>query len=258
MYVHSDIHSVRVPVADSGVEGLFVRARISATPKATELVVCSVYRSPSTAVHFWDLYSQHLEVVTSSDCRLIVLGDFNTDVPHPTHTSNYHYKHLLNLCAEFHLHNVVTTPTRLAKTCLTAPHRDTTAVCVDGISDHDLVLNQFAYTVPLHAKSASPIYKVIRKPRVHEVDQDTLRVDLEGQLLSSHCATDVKEMANSLSTALTTTYDKLCPIRRVRLPSCTKPKPQPWLTPHLRYLLQQRKHFHRKVRLHPFWSIAAC
>ena len=97
LYVHSDIHSVTVPVADSGVEcwlSVYVLA-----PKATEFVVCSVYRSPSTAVHFWDLYSQHLEAVTSSDCRLIVLGDFNTDVLHPTPTSNHNYKHLLNLCA---------------------------------------------------------------------------------------------------------------------------------------------------------------
>ena len=208
--VHSDIHSVRVPVADSGVECLFVRVRISATPKAMELIVGSLYRSPRTTANFWDLYSQHLDAVTCNDCRLTVLRVFNTDVLHPTPTSNHNYKHLLNLCAEFHLFTyVVITPTRLAKTCLdwalvyaTAPHRDTTVVCVDGISDHDLVLNQFAYLVPIHAKSASPIYKVIRKPRVHEVDQDILQLDLGGQLLSSHSATDVNEMANSLSTAL--------------------------------------------------------
>ena len=117
IYVHSDIHSNRIPITELGVECVSVRLRLCTKPKAIELAVCSIYRPPSATVDFWNLCSQHLDVISRKFSRIIVLGDFNTDVLQQS-SNNHHYKHLSNLCEEFHLRNVVTSPTRLAKTCL--------------------------------------------------------------------------------------------------------------------------------------------
>ena len=41
------------------------------------------------------------------------------------------------------------------------------------------------------------------------------------------------------------------PLCHVRVPSISKPRPQPWVTPSLQNLLQKRTSLHRKVRKHP-------
>eukprot|EP00117_Sycon_ciliatum_P040795 scpid37281/ scgid3278/ Probable RNA-directed DNA polymerase from transposon X-element; Reverse transcriptase len=253
MYVHASLVSSPAPTqCIPGVECIFVRVRIpSSKPKSNELVVCSVYRPPNAKVEFWELFSLQLDNILRQFSNIIVLGDLNTDVLQPR---SGHYKHLRNMCCEFDLRNVVTAPTRHGQTCIdlvlvsTGVQLTQTAVHpVDGISDHDLVITHLTYPT----MSTCPLYTNIRKPSATEIDRDALCRTVDEQLTSFPLATDVNILANSLTAVLTSTYDKLCPVRRICVPSFSKPKPQPWLTPHLRYLLQQRKHLHRKVRSRP-------
>ena len=253
MYVHASLVSSPAPTqCIPGVECIFVRVRIpSSKPKSNELVVCSVYRPPNAKVEFWELFSLQLDNILRQFSNIIVLGDLNTDVLQPR---SGHYKHLRNMCSEFDLRNVVTAPTRHRQTCIdlvlvsTGVQLTQTAVHpVDGISDHDLVITHLTYPT----RSTCPLYTNIRKPSATEIDRDALCRTVDEQLTSFPLATDVNILANSLTAVLTSTYDKLCPVRRICVPSFSKPKPQPWLTPHLRYLLQQRKHLHRKVRSRP-------
>ncbi|XP_065195251.1 uncharacterized protein LOC135826575 [Sycon ciliatum] len=176
---------LKIPITELGVECVSVRLRLCTKPKAIELAVCSIYRPPSATVDFWNLCSQHLDVISRKFSRIIVLGDFNTDVLQQS-SNNHHYKHLSNLCEEFHLRNVVTSPTRLAKTCLdlilvyaAAPHVKTTVVSVDGVSDHDLVLTNFSYKATQQANSR---LKFVRKPLPHAIDPATLCDDIDSTL----------------------------------------------------------------------------
>ena len=254
IYVHSDIHSIRIPITKLGVECVSVRLRLCTKPKAIELAVCSIYRPPSATVDFWNLCSQHLDVISRKANRIIVLGDFNTDVLQQT-SNNHHYKHLSNLCEEFHLRNVVTSPTRLAKTCLdlilvyaAAPHVKTTVVSVDGVSDHDLVLTHLSYKATQQANSH---LKFVRKPLPHAIDPATLCDDVDSTLEPLPKSADVNAQVTQLSHCITRVLDKHSPICPVVSPAFSKPKPQPWVTPQLKHLLQQRIHLHRKVRTHP-------
>ena len=168
--------------------------------------------------------------------------------------NNHHYKHLSNLCEEFHFRNVVTSPTRLAKTCLdlilvyaAAPHVKTTVVSVDGVSDHDLVLTNFSCKATPQASSR---LKIMRKLLPRAIDPAALCDDIESTLQPLPKSADVNAHVTQLSDCITRVLDKHSPICPVVSPAFSKPKPQPWVTPQLKHLLQQRIHLHRKVRTH--------
>ena len=251
IYVHTRFNSHAQPITSLGIECLFVRLRICTNPQATDLVICSVYRPPSTSVDFWESYSQQLDTATRHTSNIIVLGDLNTDILQPSRTG--HYSHLRSLCEEFNLRNVVTVPTRLGKTCLDlalvykdAPHTNTTVHCLDGISDHDLVIVKFAYVITPPVQTTR---KYVRKPSACTVDP-VFGDDLKAQLFDFPASSNASAQADQLATCIATVLNNHAPQRVVRPPAFSKPKPHPWLTDRLKYLLQQRTHLHRKVRAH--------
>ena len=253
IYVHTRFHSHAQPITSSGIECLFVRLRICTNPRATDLIICSVYRPPSTSVDFWESYSQQLDTATRHTSNIIVLGGLNTDILQPSRTG--HYSHLRSLCEEFNLRNVVTVPTRLGKTCLDlalvykdAPHTNTTVHCLDGISDHDLVIVKFAYVI---TPPVQTMRKYVRKPSACTVDPNVFGDDLKAQLFDFPASSNASAQADQLATCIGTVLNNHAPKGVVRPAAFSKPKPHPWLTDRLKYLLQQRTHLHRKVRAHP-------
>ena len=253
IYVHQYLRASSAPQCTNlAVECLTVRVHLPTKPRPTSISVSCAYRPPSSAVDFWEQLSYHIEQSVQSPNSLI-LGDFNTDVMTPQKSP--HYRHLLNFCSEFHLRNVVTEPTRKAKTCLDlalvhadAPVVRTAVSSSDGISDHDLVLLHCAYhtlqPVPTHT------YLAIRKPPLQFVNFSSCRSGVHTLLEESEDPDQLNARADRLAKCINTVLDKHSPICNVRLPSFTKPRPQPWVTPALKKLFQRRSYLHRKLRKH--------
>ena len=120
--------------------------------------------------------------------------------------------------------------------------------CLDGISDHDLVIVKFAYDITPPVQTTR---KYVRKPSACTVDPDVFGDDLKAQLFDFPASSNASAQVDQLATCIGTVLNNHAPKRVVRPPAFSKPKPHPWLTDRLKYLHQQRIHLHRKVRAHP-------
>ena len=117
-YVHTGLQASVLSPSRTGfnVESLYIQVHLSTKPKPTQLVLASVYRPPSTTVDSWESLCNEIDCVTARNNKLVILGDFNTNV---FQFSSHHYGHLRSLCSEFCLKNIVTVPTRYPSgTCL--------------------------------------------------------------------------------------------------------------------------------------------
>jgi len=216
------------------------------------------YRCPSLPTNFWTALLSDIDDATlQSNCDLILLGDFNTDVLSP-HAPQTH--HLTDFCQQLHLTNLVSQPTRFpSATCLDLAllppklvgHSTISVLSSGGISDHQLLLVNVPFQCCTRT-TPNVIYKRKYLPRTSEkLLCDTLRSRITStsqKLTDDHSLHDLVTLWHD---DVMTVYDKFCPTRRVNTNTNSKPRPQPWVTNQLRYLFHQRKHLHSKMIKHP-------
>ena len=216
--------------------------------------MCTVYRPPASTVRFWDDFSARLDGVSRVNPNVIVLGDMNTDVLRPD--KSHYYRHLQELCSEHCLRNVVTVATRSpSDTCLDLLLIPVTLSCntpsvihLNDVSDHHL-LTLDIYSPRFRKPTANKVY--VRKPNPHALDEEMCCTHLCEKLIEFPSAGNVNEKTRLLTQSLTKTLNANAPVKCITLPTFTKPKPQPWVTPHLKQLLQQRIHLYRKTLKRP-------
>ena len=251
LYIHSHVHATLQSSAPSiGCLTVAIRTHSTCMSRTESIAVCCVYRPPTCGSDFWDALGQELDQVKPHS-QLFVMGDLNTDVLKPT---GPHFHRLQDVCDEFHLTNVVTVPTRMEKTCLdlalVPSHHHSTQVSVlsmNGISDHDLVLLNCPY-LSHHVSSKPAACMYVRKPAVSKIDTTESSTHLAHEFLSLPHPSQLEEQVQAFTRSLSSTLNKFAPIKRIRVPSFHKPRPQPWVTPELKILLQRRTTLHRKLR----------
>ena len=225
------------PVLSKGfqVECITINVHLPTKPTSSIAISC-VYRPPSSGVAFWDQLRSELDEVLQST-QHILLGDFNTDV--------------LN---------------RMEKTCFDralvhsgCPVVNTNVLWLDRISDHDPVLLQCTYQTRPLTKNR---FRLMRKLALGSVDFVKCSEDLKNELHTLPDASQLNCQACTLSSSLHTVLNRYAPLCHVRVPSISKPRQQPWVTPSQQNLLPKRI-IHRKVRKHPndcqlFQSYRSC
>ena len=234
-------------------ECLFIKVDVPAKPLTIKFIVCSIYRPPSARVDFWENLRAVFDHHSQYD-DYVVLGDFNTDVLNPSFSSQY--PHLLRFCSEYQLRNVVTSPTRHpSNTCidliLVSPSINVSQpdiIPVDGTSDHHLLTT--TVTFPGMQPLQNHKFAYVRKPGYSSIDYTVCNADMSSRLTDPN-SPNLSEYVTQWTNAVNEVMNNHAPVRRVILPNCTRPRPQPWLTEHLKYLLQQRRHLHRKSRKDP-------
>ena len=230
------------------MESLFIQVHLLTKPKATELLLASVYRPPSAKVDFWDNLCYEIENVTAKNDNFVLLGDLNTNVLQ--HPPSHHYEHLRRLCSELCVKNIITTPTRQPSgTCLdlilvnnVVPHNPPIVHSIGDATDHFLVQTVLPFQLP----QPPPTHRVayVRKPPLSKADYSLCTKDLSERLASKQ---DIQLKADHLSESMVSVISKHAPMRPVTVPNCKKPTPQPWITPELQKLLQRRSHLHKKL-----------
>ena len=255
LYVMSSLRArLIMPASNTHLESLFVSVRIAREPDACKLLVSSVYRPPSSGTEFWEQYSAQLDGIFVDSSDLLVLGDLNTDILQPT---LHHNHHLLKLCAEHQLQNIVHAPTRApSNTCLdlallntTFPLPNPTIIPMSDLTDHHLVCLDIV--IPEWKPPATQRTKVVRKPGIATINYSQFNADLNDMLEDSSSFSTLDSQTCHLLTSIAAVTDTHAPPKQVRLPLCPKPKPQPWATPELRKLLQRRTTLHRRVLSQP-------
>jgi len=152
------------------VEALHLQLTIPSKPRPIKLRLSTVYRPPTTPVDFWDKLSHHVDSVIEGTDHYILLGDLNTDVLSPG--SSHHLPHLMQLCSEHGLQNIVKEPTRSpSNTCLDLAlvhtklsWKDLSVTSVDDLSDHHFV--QFNVNIPHWEPPPSTSGRYVRRPPI--------------------------------------------------------------------------------------------
>ena len=242
-----------MPGDDHSIETLFLRVVLPVRPRPIKITVCSAYRPPNSRVTHWDMFSNSIDSVLTHGLKLIILGDLNIDVLRQQPTSQPRY--LEEMCSEFCLTNVVSQPTRIpSNTCLDLAlvssgllPTSATVVPLDGISDHSLVLLPLSFLgLQLPPRTQC---RTIRKPTLANIDVAQCNADLKQSLPNTlSCKNSLDEFANQWISCVKGVLDRNAPLQHVVMPNVLKPKPQPWVTERLRYLLQKRRNLHVKAR----------
>ena len=259
-YVHSDLKVKQHYQINSSLEAVALQVQLTAASRhQPSLVICSVYRPPSSPVTFWNTLSNELDREFEKNEHILILGDFNVDVLQP---ASPQYNHLRQFCTEHSLRNLVTTPTRpTSRTCLDLalvsndlPPATASVVPLHGVSDHDLVL--VAMSISSIILPPTHHFRYVRKPGLCKIDYDKCNRELGREIRTVHEANGLSNASlddnvRSWNSVLQNTIDKYSPLKRVVIPHCKKPLPQPWVDENLKRLLEKRRHLHRKVRKNP-------
>lgn len=274
IYIKDTIPCSIIPIANPhNLEALFLHLRLT----STELAFGCIYRPPSSPVAFWDhLHCYFDEISERGPSTCITAGDFNVDMLKPT---GHHYQHLIDLFADFNFKNVIQDPTRIPSlTCLdlflvpndaidTPPNccrSDATAYSwkvlpSGGISDHLVTKLWLGLPAPIAQVQHHMTY---RKPKLSDVPGSTVKTALMRSFSSYPPSTtepvDLDNICSAWQQCIVAAHDECAPVHR-RISKPNKPRPQPWVTPHLQHLFHRRSHLHRAALRDPstIWKFRA-
>jgi len=213
----------------------------------------TVYRPPDTSVTFWDQYNYHVESISPTNDKLLILGDFNIDV---LKVRAPQHNHMQQHCREHCLKNIVSQPTRSpSNSCLDlvlCSEDISGAKCnvipQPGLTDHHLLV----VSVDLPLALQTRVTLQLRKPSLRKMNVDSCVRTLDSAFRQS-CfgdtpsdldsrstpGPDVADMAASFTSVAMTALDQHAPVKTVTLPSIRKPRPQPWVNIKLKKLLEK-------------------
>jgi len=251
----AEVLRVLSPTPSSTVEALLLKI-VDRNKKPQSLLVGCVYRPPSAPVSFWEQLETFID-----DCmrimkgQLILLGDFNVDVLQSNARISNHYHHLHHMCQSLHIRNTIISPTRIpSNTCLdlillpvslpTDMSWNTNVRSLSGITDHHLVSVELTFTGAdiTHPLSTT---RSIRKPGIHQLRPDAFSSDFT-KALNGHTipSMGLSNYTDFWCKSVVKVLDDHCPEHLV--PVFNHPSPRPWVTPHLKHILEQRKHKHNR------------
>ena len=98
----------RLDLENDELEALWFEIKVS----KCSILVCNLYRPPSSTVVYWSVLRDMLESAASEGKELILLGDFNCNVSgrHPQQTG------LADLATEINMSQLIAEPTRVTET----------------------------------------------------------------------------------------------------------------------------------------------
>ena len=243
VYVHTSIQHFtkrRTDLESSMVESVWLELRAH---KATPLLVCFLYRNPSSTLEWYDDFTQMLDTAHHSGAEILILGDININmlVPNPIWETT---------TALFGLKQLINTPTRVTASSSTLlDHIYTnnksrvlgTHVAEIGISDHYAVCCNWALKVDKTTRTHQ--HTTITYRSLKRFDKDAFLADLSTVPFDSvynHADPDAA-LATWYSLFLSV-LDRHAPVRRKRVKSQRLP---PWLNADIRQAMELRNQFKR-------------
>ena len=157
---------------------------------------------------------------------MVILGDFNSD---PTLTSSPQVKFLHSFMNQFHLHELVQSPTRVTAT--TSSHLDliltnspshfqATAAIPCGNSDHHFILTHFC----ARGISQCSDHKIISLRQYHKLDNELLdKILLDDSWSVVFYVDDINVCTEAFTIVLKYFLDVLVPLRRLRVKRTSAP-----------------------------------
>ena len=227
------------------------------------LIVCSIYRQPSTSVDdkdvFIDEFSNLLHLLEQTHKPIILTGDFNLDLlKHGTNDSITQY---FNNILSFGYEPLITLPTRFATTsCSLIDHifinccntfTSTTGILTSHISDHQLC---FTCLSPndgdrhvLQTPDNRTLITITKRPHnFHELIKRDLHSMNILTTMSTDPNTDPTENYKLLEDALTSLIHKYTKTQQVR-PRKHRHKRNPWITQGLIKSIKHRDKLHLQM-----------
>ena len=252
--------------AFNNIEHIAVNIRLRGTH---DLIFLCCYRPPSSTVDFWTHWSNLLDTILEVSSWTVVLGDLNCDTLASDLSS--HTKTMMRISDMLQLRNVVTCPTRFpTATCIdaalvprdllhssldvTTPRLDSNSVTpVYGFTDHFLVTLNIIVPKRHFLPTCQPSERWVRRPPLHTIEQQKLKSStaLAFRNLSKVEDLEFNDAVDLWQATVLGVLDDHCPRRKTHIVTTTKPKPSPWCTPALQFLLRNRKHLHRALLKHP-------
>ena len=234
-------------------------------PSKCKFLFVGGYRTPSSGVSYWENLEHCIEhalnVSRLSSSSMLIMGDLNVNTLKP---DSPQLSHIKDICATYNLSNIVNEPTRFPSNSsldvVLVPENPADGVrftkpCVlslDGLSDHDLILFSLCTKHPVSVKKHE---LVLTRKSWRCVKLDSAREDILKNLHQAQQTVcdemSVDALFNVWTDAVKLTLDMHTKPTVRRVPKTNKPKPQPWVTPPLKALLQKRIHAHREARKNP-------
>ena len=190
------------------------------------LLLCCAYRSPSDC-HFFDNLMVECEKGLLIYCqRLVILGDL---ISNPMSSTSQQTKFLYSFINQFHLHELVQSPTRVMATSTSqfdliltncpSHFQNTAAVPFSG-SDHHAVVSFFC----ARGISQSTDHKIVYSRRYHKLDVELLdSILLDDSWSIVFDVDDVNVCAEAFTLVVQHFIDVLLPIKKLRVKHCNNP-----------------------------------
>ena len=238
MYYADHLKAIhRKDLCTPGLEAIWLQVKFT----CTSALFAVLYRPPDDN-KFSDSVRIPLEKAWLKTSNIFLLGDMNCNlstVNYSAHGVTNKHK-LQSIMDDFHMHNVITEPTRRTITSCTLIDViirtrkelvSSAGVFPLGISDHDLIY------ATIHLKNKRPPPKIIRTRNYKRMDIHAFKHDLE--TAPFHIASIFDDPDNRLW-AWKILFDDICndhaPWKEVRIKSCAPP----WLTNDIRYKMNER------------------
>lgn len=221
-----------------GLEAVWVETAVKNQP----LLVGSFYRPPNALVSYWDLISESISKANDDLKKFVILGDFNTDwTVSPS-------KHLIDILNLYHLHQLITQPTRITANSST---------CIDFIiTQSPEIVKSVDVSAPFCSDHSVPFVvldcKSMKKFRFVRTiyNYDKLDTDKFTDLLKAEQWQTIfneYEIDDSCKLFTKTFFEiaKLCmPVKQVTVSS----KDALWLNNNIRTMLKRRNKLYKKAK----------
>ena len=207
-----------------------------------------VYRPPPstknsfTVPMFLDEFGAYLEPVLITKCNILICGDFNFQMNHPSHPDTMKFQALLNSTG---LKQHVQQPTHrtghmldlvLTRECETISN---IRIQDDLISDHSSVFFELAASKPPLPK------KQIQYRKLKSIDMDKFKSDIINSGLADMQHEDIDVLVDSYNTTLSQILEKHAPLKTRQV---TIHADSPWINDTIKQLKRDKRKAERKWR----------
>lgn len=238
--------------------GLVAKIRYDLMPDELELLALEIkhtnskpiimlfwYRTPSSVMHCFTYIENVLQMVEKENKDIILIGDVNCDILNPC----CYTKKLLEITENYHLHQIITDPTRITENTFTLIDHVYTSnvdkitssgVLHTGVSDHSLIYASWGKSIK--TRNHVHNYKVNRKYKNFNADE----FDKDLQSVQWCQVTEMKDVNDALSkfeSLFLPICNKHAPLRRRRV----RKQKSPWITNDIVNMMRERDKIKKKA-----------
>ncbi|XP_022781959.1 uncharacterized protein LOC111322975 [Stylophora pistillata] len=227
-------------ISDENFQQLWIKVQVR---QCKSILICTVYRPPSTTSTFKDSLSRGLLNMLLLSYDIIILGDLNCNILDDTADS----RTLKDLVASFNPTQLVKEPTSITDTkrslidviMITDPNlAESYSVIMSSISDHNLV----EVTLRINRPKAKAKYVTTRSYSGYA--PDSFCEDLS--LVPWHMVyffNDIDSQVETFNSLFMDVLDQHAPVKRVKI----KSRSNPFVTPEIKQLMKTRDLWHKKA-----------